>query len=175
MESTPSPGFPTTWTSQVASNTYVIDKAHWNSDPPPSSRPGNEEHISRRFGVDWEHFDGNDLCSPDPGAIPEMAGVALHVYYGIKKCIVPIAYFKDLNASVYAFTVVGPCDDDGKKEFYFISGTPATDTILKRYKQPFSSVQDFYENSHRVGVEQLTPVEGGFDAAWKVFEQYDMY
>ncbi|KAJ7902262.1 hypothetical protein B0H13DRAFT_2663806 [Mycena leptocephala] len=52
----------------------------------------------------------------------ELAGLVVRFYFGITGCIIPVDGFLDWHKDV---TLAGPCDSDGRKEFYMFCYSPA--------------------------------------------------
>ncbi|KAJ7162454.1 hypothetical protein C8R46DRAFT_1353370 [Mycena filopes] len=153
-----------------------MDYKHWNKTPFPSEAYATEENFIPPFDVDWRRFMGiSGLQSTKPG-VPPMSVIALHTYFGIQGCIIPIAYLPESDdVPVYVFTIAGPCDGAGKKQFYLMQGSRADNSSLMRYKERFASVQDFFENAGRAGVERLSAAEGGKEAVEEILDEFDLW
>ncbi|KAJ7844949.1 hypothetical protein B0H13DRAFT_2363971 [Mycena leptocephala] len=58
----------------------------------------------------------------------ELAGLVVRFYFGITGCIIPVGGFLDWHKDVIAFTLAGPCDSDGRREFYMFCPEPLLKT-----------------------------------------------
>ncbi|KAJ7908118.1 hypothetical protein B0H13DRAFT_2331665 [Mycena leptocephala] len=54
----------------------------------------------------------------------ELAGLVVRFYFGTTDCIIPVGGFLDWHKDIVAFTLAGPCDSDGRKEFYMFCYSP---------------------------------------------------
>ncbi|KAJ7692867.1 hypothetical protein B0H17DRAFT_1200198 [Mycena rosella] len=160
-------GFPDAWLTR-ADEKYVIERAHWNTDPPPP----DQQCIS----VAWRGFYGTRLlvCLPEYGV--ELGAIIVRFYFGITGCIIPVACYPEFEELMIVFTTAGPYDADGRKQFYLlIHDTGVEATRLLQFPPGFSSVTDFYLN-RMPGLKCVQPVAGGAEAVRHEHDKcgYDM-
>ncbi|KAG5645966.1 hypothetical protein DXG03_004758 [Asterophora parasitica] len=149
-------GFPDAWLTPFPDK-YVIDFAHWNKEPAPAIDPSPKTH----FSVQWNEFYGTNLLTTAFYDV-ELFGVIIHLYFGLKGCIIPIVYIPDYPQETFVFTIAGPRDDQGKKDFYIFSfDSPVRNSDLHLLRPAFSSVSNFH--LHR-RTDQLVPVEPRSDS-----------
>ncbi|KAJ6541388.1 hypothetical protein B0H19DRAFT_1268400 [Mycena capillaripes] len=92
----------------------------------------------------------------------ELVGLVVQFYFGITGCIIPVGGFLDWHEDVVGFKLAGPCDFDGRKEFYMFCYSPALcETRLARYDCGFANVADFQQNLPATKHTSVEPVTGG--------------
>ncbi|KAJ7489010.1 hypothetical protein FB451DRAFT_1552927 [Mycena latifolia] len=146
-------GFPEVWLTR-ADEKYVIDRAHWNTEPAPPQQPP-EKRFS--YGV-------------------EIGAIIVRFYFGITGCIIPVACLPQFDELIFVFTTAGPCDADGRKHFYLLQHDPCLEaTKLQHFARGFSSVADFHLN-RKPGSQNVQPVAGGAEAVRLEYDKcgYDM-
>ncbi|KAJ6510792.1 hypothetical protein C8R45DRAFT_1088935 [Mycena sanguinolenta] len=120
----PETGFPAAWLT--ASDEYVIDLDHWNRECAPKDAPKNAQ-----FSIEWIRFDFTSFLIKTSYGV-EIIGLIIRHYFDLPGCIIPIAYVAELSVHPFFFTTAGPCDDDGKKDFYlFHYNTPLNRNSLR--------------------------------------------
>ena len=125
--------------------------------------------------MEWNIFGGRDLLTPERHGV-EIARIILRLYFGIVGCIVPVGCIPEFYEDFFAFTLAGPCDAAGKKEFYaMVYSLPLEATCLSRFSPGFSSVADFHLNCSKVKRKYIEPVEGGKEATMARFEEVGFY
>ncbi|KAJ7472075.1 hypothetical protein FB451DRAFT_1251847 [Mycena latifolia] len=150
--------FPDTWLTP-ADDEYVIDHIHWNTEADPE-----DPKLKMYFSVEWDLFCGYYLLLKGRRGV-EVGGLILRLYFGIVGCIVPIGCLPEFDEHIFAFTLAGPCDAAGKKEFYImVYSASLEETSLGRLTPGFSSVSDFHLNRSRTKTKSVAPVEGGKEA-----------
>ncbi|KAJ6510759.1 hypothetical protein C8R45DRAFT_1068699 [Mycena sanguinolenta] len=78
--------------------------------------------------------------------------------YVIDGCIIPVAWMPEHSAETFVFTTAGPCDADGKKDFYLFNyAQPLSRNTLYRFRVAFSSVADFHRTRSADDLVRLTP------------------
>lgn len=152
-------GFPHKWLSPA--DEPVIKPDLWNREPVPAHPSENTI-----FSVDWIQYYGTrrplDVCFLS-------AAIVIRIHFGIQGCIVPIACFPEYDAQTFVFTIAGPCDNHGKKDFYIFTHNwnyiPLVDTALYRLLPAFDSVSDFHRNRKSRQWVDIKPTPGGKEAA----------
>ncbi|KAJ7712756.1 hypothetical protein B0H16DRAFT_1702715 [Mycena metata] len=159
-------GFPPEWNKSNPGD--IILREHWNTSP---------DKVRGRFDVDWDDWENVGELFPACQGVPAMASITLRMYYGIHACIIPVGFFPLFDDVVprWAFTVGGPCDKQGGKEFYYMEGSPANDTRLVRYNRRFSSIDDYFQNSSTAGFRRLSAIEGGDEAAEEIITRFNLW
>ncbi|KAJ7675481.1 hypothetical protein B0H17DRAFT_1207667 [Mycena rosella] len=160
--------FPAAWLTP-APDKYAIDRVYWNTAGPP-------EHHTRtaHYSVKWKKFSRSNLLSDTDGV--EVAGILLRFYYGIRGCIIPLGFIPEVDIDAIAFTLAGPCDAEGKKDFYFLAHTPLLeDTVLRHFSPGFPSVADFHLNRPRLEATLIAPVACGAAAVLAEIAKFDLY
>ncbi|KAG5645978.1 hypothetical protein DXG03_004770 [Asterophora parasitica] len=126
--------------------------------PDDTAKPPRKITIYRQapYSVDWNQFYCTDLLMRRDYAV-EVIGLIIHRYFGVKGCIIPIAFIPEYTEDAFVFTIARPCDVEGKRDFYiFTFDSPLNMTRVNMFRPGFSSVLDFYLN-RRPG--QLEPIE----------------
>ncbi|KAJ7141867.1 hypothetical protein C8R43DRAFT_954524 [Mycena crocata] len=153
-------GFRAAWLKS-ANETFVIDRSEWNTEPVPA-----RQAVKARMSVKWDDFSGGRFLDRRCYGV-EIAGVIIRHCFGIVGCIVPVACSPEFDSVVFAFTLAGPCDEKGRKEFYIASQNPSLEANkLLRCSPGYSSVADFHLN--RMPASNWVPVAplaGGKEAA----------
>ncbi|KAJ7119101.1 hypothetical protein C8R44DRAFT_878608 [Mycena epipterygia] len=127
-------GFPAAWLT-LADEKYVIDRAQCNTEPAPAHQP-----FMARVSVKWTDFSGTCLLGRKVYGV-EIAALILRLYFGVVGCS------PQFENDILAFTLTGPCDADGRKEFYiFIYDECLEATKLLHLSPGFFSVADFHLN-----------------------------
>ncbi|KAF7340881.1 hypothetical protein MSAN_02117600 [Mycena sanguinolenta] len=141
--------FPVAWLTP--SDKYVIDRAHWNKEPAPKDAPQDTD-----FSVEWNMFCFAPFLMPWVYGV-EIAGLIIRRYFGLPGCIIPVAHIYGHPQETFVFTIAGPCDNHGKKDFYIFNYDegPLSGNSLHRLRPAFSSVTDFHYNRRP---DQLVPV-----------------
>ncbi|KAJ6599742.1 hypothetical protein DFH09DRAFT_1355838 [Mycena vulgaris] len=146
-------GFLAAWLER-ADEKYVIDRAHWNTMPEPE-----DKQLYAHYSVNWSEFYNIYLFLRKRCDI-EIGGLVVRHYFGVVGYIIPAGFIPQVAECIFAFTLAGPCDPDGRKEFYVIFYETGLDTTsLQHYSPGFSSVQAFhlhYSTKHTA----VTPVGG---------------
>ncbi|KAJ7658080.1 hypothetical protein B0H17DRAFT_1185704 [Mycena rosella] len=124
-----------------------------------------------RLSVDWNDFSGTYLLLGFKAYGVEIGALILRLYFGVVGCIVPIVCAPEFDNDIFVFTLAGPCDTDGKKEFYIMMHDQYLKaTQLLRCSPGFSSVVNFH--LHRPPADDWTPVlpvDGGEEATVSAF------
>ncbi|KAJ7470910.1 hypothetical protein FB451DRAFT_1559439 [Mycena latifolia] len=133
-------GFPAAWL-EPDDEKYVIDRAHWNTEPAPAHQP-----LMLRACVQWNEFYGTrDLIGRKSYGV-ELGALIVRLYFGVIGCIVPVSCFPQFDNDVLVFTL-------------------AEATKLLRYSPGFSSVADFHLNRMLPDkCTRVSPVVGGEEA-----------
>ncbi|KAJ7198254.1 hypothetical protein GGX14DRAFT_573497 [Mycena pura] len=163
-------GFPAAWLEPIADK-YVIDFPHWNKEPAPETDP-SELNVS----VEWGRFGGTNYLTPWKYGV-EIAGLIMRLYYDIRGCIIPVAYIPNCCRDTYVFTLAGPCNDEGKKDFYlFTYDEPLEATVLCMFPHGFCSIADFHL-SHSPGGKfvRVQPRPGGTEETEDAFLECGFY
>ncbi|KAJ7472877.1 hypothetical protein B0H11DRAFT_1919078 [Mycena galericulata] len=156
-------GFPAAWFSR-ADDTYIIDNAHWNTEAAPA-----HEQLRGHYSVDWPLFYGLYLLNRAAYQI-EIAGLVVRHYFGIQGCIIPVGFIPQIAAEIFAFTLAGPCDADGRKEFYFLFFESCLPTAkLWQYSPGFRSVAAFHVHHNSIKATSVPLVEGGEEEVKALF------
>ena len=149
-------GFPAAWL--LPYDDQVITKAQWNHEEPPAGAPCGAD-----FSVNWLRS-GLFVLSSRGNSIG--LTIVRH-YFGLVGCIIPIASIPTIGESTIIFTIAGPADAEGKKQFYVYFHDSLDLSATKIYRlRPFASVVDFFLNSHAEPwgqVPRVPPVPGGED------------
>ncbi|KAJ7220738.1 hypothetical protein GGX14DRAFT_559529 [Mycena pura] len=155
--SLPSKGFPDAWL--LPSDDQVITKAQWNHEEPPADAPYGDE-----FTVDWPHSNSAGLFTPSSRGV--IGPTIVRHYFGLVGCIIPIASIPMLGETpAMIFTIAGPADAEGKKQFYVYFHNSLDLSATKIYRlSRFATVADFFRNSEPWKV-CVPPVSGGEDMA----------
>ncbi|KAJ7642601.1 hypothetical protein DFH06DRAFT_1213966 [Mycena polygramma] len=149
--------FPSAWLEDHT-DTHVIDRTLWNSQPVPARR--------WTFSVSWAEYFGTRFLTHWTYGV-EIVGIIMRLYYGIAGCIVPVVFLPLIDLPSFIFTIAGPA---GEKEFYWhIYDTCLETNELLRLTQTFSSVGDFYRNCDLGQREPVDPVAGGAEATRAAF------
>ncbi|KAJ6541975.1 hypothetical protein DFH09DRAFT_1282686 [Mycena vulgaris] len=128
------------------------------------------------LSVDWDDFYGVNLLVPLEEYGVEIGAIIVRFYFGITGCIIPIVCLPEFDELIFIFTTAGPCDADGKKQFYFLTYDPCLEaTRLLEIGRGFSSVADLYSNI-KPGSKRVQPVAGGAEAVRLEYDKcgYDM-
>jgi hypothetical protein len=79
------------------------------------------------------------------------------------------------DAVIIAFTLAGPCDAEGRKEFYVLVYSQSLDhTSLTRYSPGFSSIADFHVNRLKMKPIRVYPVSGRKMALLEQYEKLEI-
>ncbi|KAJ7442389.1 hypothetical protein B0H11DRAFT_2292111 [Mycena galericulata] len=155
--------FPPAWLV-CADERYVIDPAHWNKDRGPPDAPGKAQ-----FSVDWNNFFGTNLLVRTTYGV-EIIGLIVRHYFGVAGCIIPVGCLPGADEDVLVFTTAGPCDADGRKEFYILFRDSGLETShLLCYTTGFRSLADFHLNRFGMKQTKVVPVAGGEEVVMKRF------
>ncbi|KAJ7193849.1 hypothetical protein GGX14DRAFT_405211 [Mycena pura] len=158
--------FPKAWLHAPANGHYVIERAQWNTVEDPRPNPA--------FSVKWGQFSGTCLLMRGGRGV-EIAGVVLDLYFGIKGCIIPIGCVPDAESNIFAFTLAGPPDAAGKKDFYIMAHPSSPkETSLSVFSPGFSSVSDFHLNRQKFKPTVVTPCEGGEETVMARFYEFNL-
>ncbi|KAJ7198284.1 hypothetical protein GGX14DRAFT_700114 [Mycena pura] len=90
----------------------------------------------------------------------EIAGLIIRLYFDIPGCIIPVACIPDYPVDTFVFTIAGPCDDDGKKDFYIFNyddAEPLDASELHIFRRAFASVADFHLNRRPDQLVRVAP------------------
>ncbi|KAJ7464354.1 hypothetical protein FB451DRAFT_1561677 [Mycena latifolia] len=159
-------GFPAAWLTPVDED-HVIDRAHWNTE---ATSP--EKQLYAHYSVNWHEFYGIYIFRRKDHGI-EIAGLVVRHYFGIVGCIIPIGFIPEIAPSALVFTLAGPCDADGRKEFYLLFYESGVDTAsLRRCSPGFSSVADFHLHYVSTMATFVRPVDGGKGETVALFEKF---
>ncbi|KAJ7150483.1 hypothetical protein C8R43DRAFT_1127963 [Mycena crocata] len=138
--------------------------------------PQNGKYVIERlsFSLRWQIFTGYHLLTKQKSSV-EIYGVILHLYFGIAECIIPVGHLEEpIDLDAFAFTLAGPCDANGKKKFYVMSGYPEfslEQTALCVSNSGFSCISEFYLNCSTETTSFLEPVQGRKEATMSKFEE----
>ncbi|KAJ7120236.1 hypothetical protein C8R44DRAFT_737064 [Mycena epipterygia] len=158
--------FPAAWFAH-ADDEYVIDRAHWNTEATPAHK-----QLKAHYSVNWNKFCGAYLLRRRAYDI-EIAGLVVRHYFGVLGCIIPVGFIPEIVSSIFAFTLAGPCDSDGRMEFYILSYETGWDTaFLQRYSPGFSNVAAFHLHCASIKSTAVPPVEGGEREIVALFEKF---
>ncbi|KAJ7220741.1 hypothetical protein GGX14DRAFT_675845 [Mycena pura] len=134
----PSEGFPAAWL--LPYDDQVIAKAQWNHEAPPADAPYGDD-----FSVDWPH---SGLFTLSSRGYSIGLTIVRH-YFGLVGCIIPIASIPTLGESTMIFTIAGPADAAGKKQFYvYFHDSPDLGATRIYRLRPFASVVDFFRGGY---------------------------
>ncbi|KAJ7442033.1 hypothetical protein FB451DRAFT_1440774 [Mycena latifolia] len=159
-------GFPAAWLTAVDDD-HFIDRAHWNTE---ATSP--ERQLYAHYSVNWREFYGIYLLQRKDHNI-EISGLVVCHYFGIVGCIIPIGFIPEIAPSALVFTLAGPCDTDGRKDFYLLFYESGVDTAtLRRCSPGFSSVADFHLHYISTTPAFVRPVEGGKAEIVALFEKF---
>ncbi|KAJ7255203.1 hypothetical protein C8J57DRAFT_1236260 [Mycena rebaudengoi] len=160
--------FPNAWLAP-AMGKHVIERVHWNTE----ADPGEKAYLS----VKWDKFHGRRSLLTTTSWGIEIAGLLLHLYFGIEGCIIPVACIPELDENLFVFTLAGPCDPTtGKKDFYVMFHTWSLEgTYLRLLSHGFSSVSEFYQNSFTLELKFVAPVEGGKEVMMARYVELGIY
>ncbi|KAJ7220728.1 hypothetical protein GGX14DRAFT_675828 [Mycena pura] len=160
----PSEGFPAAWL--LPYDDQVIVKAQWNHEAPPADAPDGDE-----FTADWSISNSAVFFTPTSLGVAIGPTIVRH-YFGLAGCIIPIASIEPMlsESPAMIFTIAGPADAEGKKQFYVYFHDSLDLSATEVYSlSRFASVADFFRNPH---AEQwghwqvrVPPVPGGEDMA----------
>ncbi|KAJ7193114.1 hypothetical protein GGX14DRAFT_577475 [Mycena pura] len=155
--------FPPAWL--VPSDELVISRAHWNSVAAPENCMEGRIYMAE-FGVFYGH--GIHLLTSARFGV-QFIPLIIREYYGIQGCIVPIGWMPFIDPVImFAFTIAGPVNEEGKKVFYeFMLGPTLKDSRLYRHSLGFFNVHDFYTTSGPRDV--VKPMEGEFKAITELY------
>jgi hypothetical protein len=153
-----------------ADEKFVIDRADWNSEPVPENL-----RLKAHFSVVWHLFFGTYLLLDRKHGV-EIAGLIMRLYFNVSGCIVPVGCIPEAaDHAIIAFTLAGPCDAEGRKEFYFLVYSQSLDhTSLSRYSPGFSSIADFHVNRSKMKPIHVYPVSGGKEALVEQYEKLEI-
>ncbi|KAJ7207582.1 hypothetical protein GGX14DRAFT_635580 [Mycena pura] len=160
----PLKGFPAAWLVSQDEK-LVLERSEWNHEAAPA---GTEDD----FDVDWprSRIDQNFHSKYPFGPL------AIRLLFGVPGCIIPIAAVWGLRSDTMVFTIAGPADSEGKKDFYvyFNGYSDELDEIDLCHLPPFASVADFYQNYLKKPWSEgfIPPVAGGRDAALKELRKW---
>ncbi|KAJ7094319.1 hypothetical protein C8R44DRAFT_989699 [Mycena epipterygia] len=149
-------GFPAAWLTPMDEK-YVIDRAHWNTEGVP-----NPEMIYPHFSVLWDKYPGIRLLRSKEYPA-EISSLLVRLYFGLVGCIIPVGWLTEVEPKILLFTLAGPCDKDGKKEFFvLVHDMMLHEASLSRYSPGFSSVADWLSKCGKMAVPpSIEPVAGG--------------
>ncbi|KAF8207852.1 hypothetical protein K438DRAFT_1814414 [Mycena galopus ATCC 62051] len=156
-------GFPAAWLEPVHDQ-FVFERAQWNLEPAPPDAVEGEE-----LSVNWPH------ASSAYHFLPKFRGVAIgptiiRLYFGLTGCIIPVADVPILETATMVFTIAGPADAEGKKEFYVYVHDHDKLSAIQLYRLPaFKSIADMYRNCcvEPWGTVCVPPVAGGEEVTTK--------
>ncbi|KAF8215024.1 hypothetical protein K438DRAFT_768856 [Mycena galopus ATCC 62051] len=155
-----SKGFPAAWLEPIHDQ-FVMELPQWNHESPPADALEAEDFI-----VNWSQS-CSAPCFKSGAAI---GPTIVRLYFGLMGCIIPIADFLIAETPTMIFTIAGPVDAEGKKDFYVYVHNHSTLSAIQLYRlPPFPSVAEFYRNCFMEpwGTVCVQPVVGGEDAATK--------
>ncbi|KAJ7217807.1 hypothetical protein GGX14DRAFT_561172 [Mycena pura] len=148
--------FPPAWL--VPSDELIISRSHWNS----VSAPGPYME-GRNYMAEFRVFYGIRLLTSARFGV-QFIPLVIREYYGVQGCIVPIGWMPFISPVImFAFTIAGPVDEEGKKVFYeFMLGPTLKDSRLYRHSPGFFNVHDFYTTPGPRDVVKPKEGESGF-------------
>ncbi|KAJ6597226.1 hypothetical protein DFH09DRAFT_1304972 [Mycena vulgaris] len=130
------------------------------------------KQLKAHYSVNWNEFYGIYLLRRKNYGI-EIAGLVVRHYFGVMGCIIPVGFMPQIDENLFAFTLAGPCDADGKKEFYLLFYEEWLNTAtLLRYSPGFSSVAAFHLHYVSTKATAVPPVEGGEGQVVALFEKF---
>ncbi|KAF8175934.1 hypothetical protein K438DRAFT_1979439 [Mycena galopus ATCC 62051] len=109
------------------------------------------------FSVEWNKACVGHYLSPQDYGV-EVAGLIIRMYFDLPGCIIPVAYIPDHPQETFIFTIAGPCDAEGKKDFYiFTEDSPLSRNCLHVFRPGFASVEDFHRNRRPEQLVRVLP------------------